>query len=133
MTELNTPILPPSAAQPSRWKIPDAFLPKSIVCLREGYGRQFFFSDVGAGLTVAIIALPLSLALAIGSGVRPEQGLFTAIVAGFLVSALGGSRVQIGGPAVRSWPSSPASSLDRDMKDFASPPSWPASCSSSWA
>jgi sulfate permease, SulP family len=99
MTELNTPILPPSAAQPSRWKIPDAFLPKSIVCLREGYGRQFFFSDLGAGLTVAIIALPLSLALAIGSGVRPEQGLFTAIVAGFLISLLGGSRVQIGGPA----------------------------------
>ena len=89
MTELNTPILPPSAAQPSRWKIPDAFLPKSIVCLRKGYGREFFFSDLGAGLTVAIIALPLSLALAIGSGVRPEQGLFTAIVAGFLVSAAG--------------------------------------------
>ena len=59
----------------------------------------FFSGDLGAGLTVAIIALPLSLALAIGSGVRPEQGLFTAIVAGFLISLLGGSRVQIGGPA----------------------------------
>ncbi|HEY1921957.1 MAG TPA: sulfate permease [Tepidisphaeraceae bacterium] len=74
-------------------------MPKTVVCLREGYGRKFFFSDLGAGITVAIIALPLSLALAIGSGVRPEQGLFTAIIAGFLISLLGGSRVQIGGPA----------------------------------
>ncbi len=75
------------------------YLPKSIVCLREGYGRAFFFNDLAAGMTVGIIALPLSLALAIGSGVRPEQGLYTAIVAGFLISLLGGSRVQIGGPA----------------------------------
>jgi sulfate permease, SulP family len=99
MTELNSTILPARVIEPRRWKIPEAFVPKSIVCLREGYGRQFFFSDLGAGLTVAIIALPLSLALAIGSGVRPEQGLFTTIVAGFLISLLGGSRVQIGGPA----------------------------------
>jgi sulfate permease, SulP family len=99
MTEINSPILPPTAGPTGGWKIPDAFLPKSIVCLREGYGREFFFSDLAAGLTVAIIALPLSLALAIGSGVRPEQGLFTAIVAGFIISLLGGSRVQIGGPA----------------------------------
>lgn len=75
-----------------------AFTPKSIVCLREGYGRQYFTSDLIAGLTVGIIALPLSMALAIGSGARPEQGLYTAIIAGFLISALGGSRVQIGGP-----------------------------------
>jgi sulfate permease, SulP family len=81
------------------FKIPEAFLPKTIVCLREGYGRAFFFNDIAAGITVAIVALPLSLALAIGSGVRPEQGLFTAIIAGFLISLLGGSRVQIGGPA----------------------------------
>src|SRR5690606_5470434 len=59
----------------------------------------FFLNDLAAGLTVGIIALPLSLALAIGSGVRPEQGLYTAIIAGFLISLLGGSRVQIGGPA----------------------------------
>jgi sulfate permease, SulP family len=99
MTDLKT-TLPSFALLGSRQsKIPDAFLPKSIVCLREGYGRKFLFSDLAAGVTVAIIALPLSLALAIGSGVRPEQGLFTAIIAGFLVSLLGGSRVQIGGPA----------------------------------
>ena len=99
MAELNAPVLHPRPSPRSHGRIPDAFLPKSIVCLREGYGRQFFFSDLGAGVTVAIIALPLSLALAIGAGVRPEQGLFTAIVAGFIVSLLGGSRVQIGGPA----------------------------------
>jgi SulP family sulfate permease len=98
MTGLN----PPAASfgsKPAFWKISDEFLPKTIVCLREGYGRAFFWEDLGAGVTVAIIALPLSLALAIGAGVRPEQGLFTAIVAGFIVSLLGGSRVQIGGPA----------------------------------
>jgi SulP family sulfate permease len=99
MSKLVAPILSPIPGEPKHWKLPDAFTPKSIVCLREGYGRQFFLSDLAAGVTVAIIALPLSLALAIGSGVRPEQGLFTAIVAGFLISALGGSRVQIGGPA----------------------------------
>ncbi len=80
-----------------RWD--EAFLPKTLVCLREGYGRAFFFRDLGAGLTVAIIALPLSMALAIGSHVTPERGLYTAIVAGFIISLLGGSRVQIGGPA----------------------------------
>jgi len=89
----------PVVAGPAKWKIPDSFLPKTIVCIREGYGRAFFWNDISAGLTVAIIALPLSLALAIGSGVRPEQGLFTAIIAGFIISLLGGSRVQIGGPA----------------------------------
>ena len=79
-----------------------AFTPKSIVCLREGYGRQYFMNDLIAGLTVGIIALPLSMALAIGSGARPEQGLYTAIIAGFLISALGGSRVQIGGQIGRA-------------------------------
>jgi SulP family sulfate permease len=99
MTELKSTAPSFGFIGPRRWRIPDAFLPKSIVCLREGYGRSFLFNDLIAGLTVAIIALPLSLALAIGSGVRPEQGLFTAIVAGFLISLLGGSRVQVGGPA----------------------------------
>jgi SulP family sulfate permease len=99
MTDLKSTVSPLGLFGPRRRKIPDGFLPKSIVCLREGYGRKFFFSDLAAGVTVAIIALPLSLALAIGSGVRPEQGLFTAIIAGFLISLLGGSRVQIGGPA----------------------------------
>jgi len=64
-----------------------------------GYNRQLFIQDLGAGLTVAIVALPLAMAFAIASGLKPEAGLFTAIIAGFLVSALGGSRVQIGGPA----------------------------------
>jgi sulfate permease, SulP family len=63
------------------------------------YSRARFFRDVVAGLTVGVVALPLSMALAIASGVKPEAGIFTAIIAGFLISALGGSRVQIGGPA----------------------------------
>lgn len=73
-------------------------IPKSIVCLREGYTKEYFFSDLFAGLSVGVIALPLALAFAIASGVSPERGLYTAIVAGFLISLLGGSRVQIGGP-----------------------------------
>ena len=64
-----------------------------------GYDRSRFLADVGAGITVGIVALPLAMAFAIASGVKPEAGLFTAIIAGFLISALGGSQVQIGGPA----------------------------------
>ncbi|MDT8999293.1 SulP family inorganic anion transporter [Paucibacter sp. APW11] len=64
-----------------------------------GYSSRKFAADLGAGLTVGIVALPLALAFAIASGVKPEQGLFTAIIAGALISALGGSNVQIGGPA----------------------------------
>src|SRR5574343_1125793 len=64
-----------------------------------GHDRRRFLADLGAGVTVGIVALPLALAFAIASGVKPEQGLITAIVAGFLISALGGSSVQIGGPA----------------------------------
>lgn len=74
------------------------FIPKSIICFREGYSRHDFIHDLFAGISVGVIALPLALAFAIGSGVAPERGLFTAIVAGFLISFLGGSRVQIGGP-----------------------------------
>lgn len=74
------------------------FVPKSVVCLREGYTRDAVLRDVTAGVVVAVVALPLALAFAIASGVPPERGLYTAIVAGFLISALGGSRVQIGGP-----------------------------------
>jgi SulP family sulfate permease len=65
----------------------------------KGYRRADFVADLAAGITVAVVALPLAMAFAIASGVRPEQGLVTAIVAGFLISALGGSRAQIGGPA----------------------------------
>jgi sulfate permease, SulP family len=64
-----------------------------------GYSRDRLVADVGAGVTVGVVALPLALAFAIASGVSPEAGLFTAIIAGFLISALGGSNVQIGGPA----------------------------------
>ncbi|MEY2875562.1 MAG: hypothetical protein RLZZ373_2933 [Pseudomonadota bacterium] len=63
------------------------------------YDRPRFLADLGAGATVGIVALPLAMAFAIASGVKPEQGLYTAIIAGFLISALGGSQVQIGGPA----------------------------------
>ena len=64
-----------------------------------GYNRQTLTQDIGAGITVGIVALPLAMAFAIASGLKPEAGLFTAIIAGFLISALGGSKVQIGGPA----------------------------------
>lgn len=77
----------------------ELFTPKLVTVLREGYGMAAFRADAIAGLTVAIVALPLSMAIAIGSGLSPEKGLFTAVVGGFLISALGGSRFQIGGPA----------------------------------
>lgn len=80
-----------------RFKYKD-FIPKSLVCFREGYSKEYFFNDLFAGVSIGVIALPLALAFAIASGVPPEKGLFTAIVAGFLISLLGGSRVQIGGP-----------------------------------
>lgn len=74
------------------------FIPKSVIYLRKGYSAFQFRKDLLAGMTVGIIALPLAMAFAISSGVAPERGLFTAIIAGFLISALGGSRGQIGGP-----------------------------------
>lgn len=79
--------------------IRDRFTPELAVVAREGYGARDLRIDAIAGLTVAIVALPLSMAIAIASGASPAQGLVTAIVGGFLVSALGGSRHQIGGPA----------------------------------
>ncbi len=75
----------------------DAFAPKSIQCLR-GYNAATFFKDLVAGLTVGLVALPLAMAFAISSGVLPQAGLYCAVVAGFLISALGGSKTQIGGP-----------------------------------
>ncbi len=73
------------------------FIPRSLTSL-SGYTKKAFMSDALAGVTVGIVALPLALAFAIASGVSPDRGLYTAIVAGFLISALGGSRFQIGGP-----------------------------------
>jgi sulfate permease, SulP family len=81
--------------KPRDW---NAFTPKLVTALREGYGFQRFRADFVAGLTVAVIALPLAMALGIASGASPDKGLLTAIVAGFLISTLGGSRTQIGGP-----------------------------------
>ncbi|MGX9426594.1 SulP family inorganic anion transporter [Bradyrhizobium sp. LeoA1S1] len=75
------------------------YRPKLMTALGEGYSLDKLRQDAVAGLTVAVVALPLSMAIAVASGVPPERGLFTAIVGGFLVSALGGSRFQIGGPA----------------------------------
>jgi sulfate permease, SulP family len=80
------------AALNQRWT------PKLISCLRVGYTRQDLVSDVIAGLTVGLVALPLAMAFGIASGVSPQAGIYTAVVAGFLISALGGSRMQIGGP-----------------------------------
>src|SRR5882757_1056727 len=73
------------------------FKPKLFETLRH-YNRQQFLKDLIAGIIVGIVALPLAIAFAIASGVSPEKGLFTAIIAGFIIAALGGSRVQIGGP-----------------------------------
>ena len=73
------------------------FAPKLLTTLR-GYTRAQFLADLGAGVIVGIVALPLAIAFAIASGVTPDRGLYTAIIAGFLISLLGGSRVQIGGP-----------------------------------
>jgi sulfate permease, SulP family len=77
----------------------ELFTPKLITVLREGYGFRDLRTDAIAGLTVAVVALPLSMAIAIACGLSPDRGLYTAIGGGFLVSALGGSRFQIGGPA----------------------------------
>lgn len=73
------------------------FHPKSLTCLK-GYNKTTFMSDLMAGVIVGIVALPLAIAFAIASGVSPEKGIITAVIAGFIVSALGGSKVQIGGP-----------------------------------
>jgi SulP family sulfate permease len=77
----------------------ELFTPKLLTVLRDHYDLRALRADLIAGITVAIVAIPLSMAIAIASGVGPERGLFTSIVGGFIVSALGGSRFQIGGPA----------------------------------
>lgn len=89
----------PPTRQSNTPSFTELYAPKLLTVLREGYGLPQLRADATAGLTVAIVALPLSLAIAIASGATPAQGLHTAIVGGFLVSLLGGSRFQIGGPA----------------------------------
>ena len=81
----------------ARITIDDSFLPKSIICLRS-YKLATFISDLVAGITVGLVALPLAMAFAISSGVPPQSGIYCAVIAGFLISALGGSKTQIGGP-----------------------------------
>lgn len=93
MNDLSRRDAPP---QPS---FAELFTPKLVTVLREGYSFAAFRADAIAGLTVAIVALPLSMAIAIACGLSPDKGLYTAIVGGFLISAFGGSRFQIGGPA----------------------------------
>src|SRR5262245_35945029 len=83
-------------AQPTAAEL---FTPKLVTILREGYGLADLKADAIAGLTVAVVALPLCMAIAIASGLEPQRGLYAGIVGGFLVSLLGGSRFQIGGPA----------------------------------
>jgi SulP family sulfate permease len=78
--------------------LPKRLQPKLFTVFKEGYTKKLFLSDVTSGVIVGIVALPLAIAFAIASGVKPEQGLYTAIIAGFIVSVLGGSRVQIAGP-----------------------------------
>ena len=73
------------------------WVPKSVLALKN-YSRHDFVSDLIAGVTVGLVALPLAMAFAIASGMPPQAGLYCAVIAGFLISALGGSRVQIGGP-----------------------------------
>jgi SulP family sulfate permease len=88
-----------AAADPRAPSFVELYTPKLVTVLRERYRLADLQADVIAGLTVAIVALPLSMAIAIASGVTPDRGLYAAIVGGFVVSALGGSRFQIGGPA----------------------------------
>jgi sulfate permease, SulP family len=90
-SEQPAPSLPASPA----WHL---FVPKFYTVLKQGYGAADFRQDVLSGLTVAIVALPLAMALAIASGTTPDKGLITVVIGGFLISALGGSRFQIGGP-----------------------------------
>jgi SulP family sulfate permease len=87
------------SAQTIQPSFTELFTPKLITVLRERYGFTDLKADVLSGLTVAVVALPLSMAIAIASGVTPDRGLYTSIFGGFIVSALGGSRFQIGGPA----------------------------------
>ncbi len=75
----------------------ERWLPKSVLCLR-GYNRDKFLRDLLAGITVGLVALPLAMAFAIASGLTPQAGIYCAVVTGFLISALGGSKTQIGGP-----------------------------------
>src|SRR6516164_9187096 len=81
----------------ARAVLEERWVPKSVICLRD-YSAHKFLLDLLAGVTVGLVALPLAMAFAIASGLTPQAGIYCAIVTGFLISALGGSRFQIGGP-----------------------------------
>ena len=87
-----------AAPSPARRHLPAVPLPRLIGCLRDGYSLGTFGHDLVAGVTVGLVALPLAMAFAIASGLPPQNGIYCAVVAGFTISAFGGSRVQIGGP-----------------------------------
>ncbi|MEJ2414514.1 MAG: SulP family inorganic anion transporter [Sulfurimonas sp.] len=74
------------------------FVPKLFTLVKQGISKQQIIADMMAGVIVGIVALPLAIAFAVASGVSPERGIITAVIAGFIISFLGGSRVQIGGP-----------------------------------
>ena len=82
----------------ANFQIKDIFYPKFFSVLKKGYTKKQFTKDLFSGIIVGIVALPLAIAFAVASGVSPDKGIVTAIIAGFLISFLGGSRVQIGGP-----------------------------------
>src|SRR5215211_2931331 len=92
-------MIPPTRLATPEPSFRELFTPKLVTVFREGYDLGKLRTDALAGLTVAVVALPLSMAIAVASGTSPDRGLYTAIVGGFLISALGGSRFQIGGPA----------------------------------
>src|SRR4029077_9128673 len=89
--------MPPLGRGRDTEKSKNMFVPKSIITLRD-YSWKQFHSDLVAGIVVGLVALPLAMAFSIACGLPPERGLYTAVVAGFLISALSGSRVAIGGP-----------------------------------
>lgn len=87
------------SGSPRRANFRELFTPKLVTALRQAYTAEFLYHDVSAGLAVAILAIPLSMAIAIGSGATPAQGLITSVIAGGMISTLGGARFQVGGPA----------------------------------
>jgi len=102
------------AERASGWDFLGLYTPKLVTVLRERYGLADLKADAVAGLTVAIVALPLSMAIAIASGVTPDRGLYTAIVGGFFVSALGGSRFpdrRAGGRFHSCWSRQPSRNM----------------------
>jgi hypothetical protein len=104
------------------------YRPKIATVLAEGYDLDCFRKDMLAALTVAIVALPLSMAIAVASGVSPERGLYAAVIGGFLVSALGGSRTRSAGPPGRSSFLWRLPSPNSASTDFCSRSSSPGSC-----